>query len=155
MRGLLFISILFFYASSTYSLDLFAEPTKQHYRLGEKIEVLITIENRTSTRTAIPLVFACPRTQLIFEFFGERKLGPSWLCRRPIIDVDVVWIYPGGKYEGVIDINDYHILTKGQYTLRAVYFAHYDGRACNQSVRCLKCDECHTCNKYPFMSEEL
>jgi len=162
MKNILSILIMLLYSSGVYCIELYAVPIKEDYLLGENIEIVITIENNSSIRRAVPLLFACPGTHLSFHFYGEPR-RPKWRCRARMSDSEVVWLYPGGKYKATIDLSDYYTLEKGQYSLHATYSTTFR-LACHPCVehpskcepdalRRLKRTACPTCNKYPSMRE--
>jgi len=150
MKVLLFASIMFFYSAGVYSLEIYAQPVKQHYLPGEKVGIIVTLENRSSTRVAVPLRYTnseCPDPFMGFVFSG-RLLEPIVECASRIRVIDTLWLYPGGKYTLFIkDLNHNYRLPDGQHSVTVAFYTKSHGTC---DARCGA-----TCKRYPPLRREL
>jgi len=110
MKMPLLISMMLFYSAHVYSLELYARPAKQRYLPGEGVEIILTVENNSPMRMAVPLKFSiqCPGSHLTFGLTGEeRSLVHTVSCKiiRIISDASILWLYPGGKYTTVVRLS--------------------------------------------------
>jgi len=139
MRKLLLA--LFFIPACTYSIEFSAVPMKQSYHMGEDIQVTLTIANDTDERVAVPIVMVC-ETFLYYNFSPEPRDSERVRLIAPIFDLqlseeNILWLFPGGKFRSMININDCYQLQKGSYSISYALLMY-------QSI-------CDMCEKYYSM----